>query len=657
MIRFFSLALAAAFFSLTNSGFAQLKYADYDWEENPALSVLPEDYKEQNSVLIKERLFREFGYTQEGFLIQVNTYHYVRKLNTDKAVESFNKIYLSVGPGEFVDVQKARVIRPDGSVMVLTQEEIKEAKDEETGTVRRYFALEGLEAGADIEYFSRVRKAADTDGVLMYLQEREPQLDLLVEVRYPPGLHFEYKAYNVDQEAVRDTVGDYSAGIVWQFEEVPGMPEESSAMFYPHLRSFIYKLESNSFTGLRNAVNYGSASNIIYEMYMADRDKSGQKAVKAILKDVKLGKDLSNLDKIRQLDRWIKINLGTVESGADELSDLVSIEKQRIANEKGTGILFAACLKELEIPFELVYTTNRYRLPFDPSFESYNFLQDLLFYFPKEKLLTDINDIAACPGIVDSNYEGNYGLFVREVEVGGLKTGVGSVKKLPVSSMEANWDDMEVNIRIDLDESKVVMDYVKEAKGIYASTYQPIFPFLDESNREQFKELMVKWIGEDLEIESNQVLNIAAEDFGVKPLRQEFTVSSEDFLAQAGNKLLFKIGLVIGPQSEMYDEEARTLPVDAGFNHGYRRILHFDIPEGYTVKNLDDLVMDIHPLIDGKDVLAFKSSYTLEGNRVTVEIDEYYNERHFPVEYYEAYRSVINGAADFNKIVLVLEKV
>jgi hypothetical protein len=59
---------------------------------------------------------------------------------------------------------------------------------------------------------------------------------------------------------------------------------------------------------------------------------------------------------------------------------------------------------------------------------------------------------------------------------------------------------------------------------------------------------------------------------------------------------------------------------------------------------------------DGKEVIAFKSTYTYENNILKISNVEYYNVMNLPLEQYEAFKNVVNAAADFNKIVLVLEK-
>ena len=53
--------------------------------------------------------------------------------------------------------------------------------------------------------------------------------------------------------------------------------------------------------------------------------------------------------------------------------------------------------------------------------------------------------------------------------------------------------------------------------------------------------------------------------------------------------------------------------------------------------------------------MVFQKHYSLEGNVLTVTADEHYRETHVAPELFEAYRTVINSAADFNKVTLVLE--
>ncbi|MFW5851891.1 MAG: hypothetical protein ACOCWB_06690, partial [Bacteroidota bacterium] len=82
------------------------------------------------------------------------------------------------------------------------------------------------------------------------------------------------------------------------------------------------------------------------------------------------------------------------------------------------------------------------------------------------------------------------------------------------------------------------------------------------------------------------------------------------------------------------------------------------IPEGYTINNLDDIVIDKKVIEkDGTVSTQFVSYYTQEGQTVTIISDEYYDKISYPIEQYEIFKEVVNAAADFNKVIFVLEKI
>ena len=109
---------------------------------------------------------------------------------------------------------------------------------------------------------------------------------------------------------------------------------------------------------------------------------------------------------------------------------------------------------------------------------------------------------------------------------------------------------------------------------------------------------------------------------------------------------------------ELYQEGKQEFPIQQVYCRAYHREINFNIPEGYKVQNLDDIIIveEFTPSISDKPTLVFKSSYTQEGNTVKVVIDEYYDVLDLPKEEFDDYRRVINAAADFNKVVLILTK-
>ena len=105
-----------------------------------------------------------------------------------------------------------------------------------------------------------------------------------------------------------------------------------------------------------------------------------------------------------------------------------------------------------------------------------------------------------------------------------------------------------------------------------------------------------------------------------------------------------------------YDDTVRYTPVENHYNKGYHRELEFEIPDGYTVANLSAVNMDVFHETAGERDMEFHSYYKTEGNKITVIIDEDYRQTGYPISMYEQFRKVINASADFNKVVLFIEK-
>lgn len=85
--------------------------------------------------------------------------------------------------------------------------------------------------------------------------------------------------------------------------------------------------------------------------------------------------------------------------------------------------------------------------------------------------------------------------------------------------------------------------------------------------------------------------------------------------------------------------------------------IRFDIPEGYSVKNLDAIKFNTVMTEYGQPTCYFKSDYETIGNKtVVVKINEDYKEIFYPKSSFQEFRKVVNASADFNKVVLVFGK-
>ena len=83
--------------------------------------------------------------------------------------------------------------------------------------------------------------------------------------------------------------------------------------------------------------------------------------------------------------------------------------------------------------------------------------------------------------------------------------------------------------------------------------------------------------------------------------------------------------------------------------------LILEIPDGYTCSGLE--AAKIHNQVKDERhdvVMEFKSDYRIEGNKLMIKVNEVYKVLYLKKDNYDDFRAVINSAADFNKLVVVL---
>ena len=98
------------------------------------------------------------------------------------------------------------------------------------------------------------------------------------------------------------------------------------------------------------------------------------------------------------------------------------------------------------------------------------------------------------------------------------------------------------------------------------------------------------------------------------------------------------------------------MPVQAAYTRQYKRRIEINIPEGQTVRNPEATVFNVTPDKENNST-GFVSSYEIKDNKLIITIYEYYNRTSFSTAEYPMYESVMNAAADFNKVVLVFDRI
>ncbi len=637
------------------------QYADYDWEENRKRNEIPSHLKDEVSVVFLDKNMIEYFYlAEEENIVLYKTHHVIRWLGSTDAVERYNAIFIPLGEGT-LEKLKVRSISPDGKVVISDQDNLKEIKDEESGRGYKMFAIEGIEKGSEIEYFYTTKEpvfGGNQEG-REYMQTGTPTRNVSFELISPSFLDFEVKSYNglADAELTEDTENEKRIQRI-EIDSIAALNEEPFAYADPNKMRVDYKLAYNLAANSRQRFyTWSDAARQIYGVFCQTRDKKEEKALKKIYKEVEIkDKDTEEI-RIRKIENYLKTKIQGTESPTADFSNIEEIEKTKIANERGLVRLFTTMFELAEVDYELILTSDRSETRFDADFDYWGNMREFLIYFSNTKKYLSPAVPLYRYGIVPDTWTATDGLFIRRMKVGDQVFGMGTVRKIEPLEGDQNFSNIHLKMKFNEDMDAVEADLKYGFGGLSAVGIQPIIPYLSGEKRTEMIENILRGLSADAKFKDIKLEN---EAMNTDLLENEFAIKtnfeSKSWVEKAGNKYLFTIGKCIGPQSELYQEKERKLAVENGHNRIYKRKLIFEVPEGYQVKNIEDLKLNVAFEKDNKKNCGFTSDYKQEGNTITVDVFEYYYEIYLPLENFEDYRKVINAAADFNKIVLVLEK-
>ena len=649
-----ALLLLIVLFIAESAVFSQEFYtSNYDWNEDATSLRCPDSLKNKSEVNLKKTLIAEYGYIDEDF-IERYLYHRIAYLGSDEAIEQNNRIYLPLSSDDLLEVSKARAILSDGKVVELNEEDINSSEDED-GNLTYYYAFKGLEKGSIIEYFYIQVIPAQYTGKRLILQNDVPQFDYDFHIISPWNLVFSYKGLNGFGEMQTDSSDENLNHLYAHFDYIPEYKSEDQAYYSTNALQVVYKLSENLFNNKKDIISYSNMAD-----YIINASTNGEKAeLKIVNKWLKESAAKNAPDKEKQLrsfEFYLKKSTAIVDVYTEELRDMTFVAKNKITNPLGLIKAIAIACNELDIQYEVLMTCDRSDQFFDPEFEAYSYLDSYLMYFPEFDKYLDPSDSFGVLGIVDFNLQDNYGAFFQRVALGDFVSGISQIKFIEGIKAKDSQHDMIMDVSMNEDFTALDVDLETISTGYFAAAIQPYYDLMDPSDIENANKSQVSWISETMDIKKVETENTGFDKLGIEPfiINSSFTVS--DFVSKARDKYLLKLGLLIGPQAEMYQEDKRQLPVDSDFRKVYHREIKFTIPKGYKLSNLESINMEVAAKDENGVYAEFTSTYSLDDNILSILCDEYYTKVHYDLSEYNDYRAVINSAADFNKLVLFLEK-
>jgi len=591
----------------------------------------------------------EYAFNKSDQLEKFVSRHRLVHLNEDKAVEDYNTIYIPVSSPEQLMNFKARSVNKAGKMKEMLKGEMKTIT--EKGQLYMSLAVDGLESGSELEYYYTLAGGSSFYGS-EFLQSGVLLRKSEIAVISPENIIIETKSYNGFPQ-LTDSVYDKKHHQSGMLAGIQPFNTEKYSIHDANLMRVEYKVSQNLYKSQTHLMKFSDGGNLFYGR-LTELDKNELKDVEKLLAKLNL-KNKSDEDKVRAIESYIKTNINTQEG--IKMADLSSIIKNGIASTFGIQRLAIALVKQSKVKFEIAVTISRYDKRFDPDFETWNFLDDVILYFPSfDKYMVPENALYRL-GLLPLQYSGNYALFIKELDLGGTTTGVSSVRQLPEPEAELSHDNMEISVQFDNAMTQVKQHTKRLMKGYAAIGLRPLYFYLPEDKRKENIEEVMKTDIDGAKVSNLKVTNY---DLNTAESEKDFTIEADlsysSLLEKADNTVLMKVGAVIGTQEEMYQDKPRQNAMDIDFTHNLDRTITIAIPQGYTAKGLDALNMNITGGDAGSPTMGFVSSYKVNGNTLEIKIHEFYNKLNYPLAQYEQFRKVINASADFNKITIVFEK-
>jgi hypothetical protein len=629
-------------------------YTQYKWEQNPVIHKIPQYAADYPAVFVLHNRFMELR-IERSVPYTFFTEHKIMHINANAGIEQFNKVYIPMSAGKEIVQLNVRAISPDGRITVLRKENLKELTNVEGYGNFKIFAIEGLELGGELEYLYTTKSSPVSYGREIF-QKEVPVLSSSFDIICPSNFLFLATSYNGLSEPKFTALEDKREVISVSTKDIPALKEEQYSAYRANLLRVDWKLETTP-TKKEILTWHNLSERIVRNMYSAKIDGEVIKMLKLIPME-----DLDVTEKVQMVERYIKTNFIIKNTNDDAYEDAKEIMRNRVANEQGIIKIYVTCWSLLRIPAQLVLAPNRFQGTLDPDFPSPLDFTEVLFYFPTiSKYLT--------PGVsymrlgpAPSNVAGGEGLFISyAVSSGGkdIEYENYDIKSIPQLEYDHNQMGVKALIEFNDDLLNPVITQENSWQGYRAARYRGYYYFQSGSDKNEFIKQNTLSAIEDATIISRV---ISGEDINLSfDVDKYFSVKTKygatSLIEKAGEDYLVSVGKVIGKQSELYQEKQRQTDIAFQATSKYTHEIVVMIPRGYECSGLESIKINNEVKNENEVLMRFDSDYTLEAGKLIIRATEFYKVVDLPKEKYEDFRKVVNSAADFNKIVVVLHPI
>ncbi len=638
-----------------------LAAVDQEWDPTPVVHPAPPEYKNDPAFFVVNDLSLDYRY--EGRTVnQYSQQHVIIKVLDNRGIESFNKIAIPVDHNTRVPLIKARTILPSGKVLDIAKDMIKVTKDE-TGRYSIIIAMEGVERNAEVELLVKEIHPGSLFGSVPF-QNEIPTLSSTFTLSSPEDMQFEEKSYNNLPAATMQMVKNRRVLTV-AAANIPALHHEPLSYYSRNAMRAEYRIVNfidKNDNDTKKLYTWNDFGRMLFNKHCKITEKE-RAAVNKYLSELGVitnGKELANIKKIESgIKSGITLYAFTDGQNAERLDTIIN---KRTASAAGYVKLFYACFVQAGVKAELGMAMDRTEHTYDARFENWDNMDQYLFYFPNtDKFMSPTARFSRYPFVPDELLTSK-GVFciipANGITIGGL-TEIKTIKPLAANE---SLQKMTANVSFS-DKMDAMVDVSYSYTGYPAADLRTELALQRKDRIKDWVTKLLPLSEKPEDINKYTILNEGFDkDYDNKPLEISASLNTPQLVETAGPKLLFKLGEMMGSRGELYVKKDRVMPVDLDFPHTLTRSVTINLPKGYKVMNPEALLVNSDYLdANMRPVIGFKTDYTIipdkkNGDKLLINVNEYYSQIHFPVNEYEQFRKVFNAAADFNKVVLVLEK-
>ncbi len=655
-----------------------------EWASKPIVHPAPPEYANESAIVLLNDV--SLDYRAEGESINMYTSeHRIVKVLDDHGIERFNTLDIPVYFDTRVPLIKARVILPNGKTREINKEMMLVTRNPH-GYHSVIIALEGVEKNAEIEYLIKEIHPASLFGSMPF-QGNIPVLETHFTMSCPKNYYFSERGYNGFPTA-KDTLINNRRRISISVYDIPKLRPEPHSFYDLYTMRAEYRLDHNYEHNATNKLmtyTWDSLGRKFYNEYYKITEKE-RAAVNQYLSELGVRPSTKEYDKMKKIETGIKTTIaqygfvsyddGREVNATKEIrsisvydvnydeprNPLDSILSKRAATPAGIIKLFVACFVQAGVNFELGLVGDRHEHVLNTDFVNWDNLNEHLFYFPDFKKFLDPSRPLYRYPMVPAQLVNNKGIFCA-IPANGYVTGnLVKIRKITSLPAAANQSNIAAAVSFDKDMNAQV-DISYSFTGYPSSDLRTQLLTTTKERQKDLVKNIISFGKKEGDIQKYTITNETPDSYyGNKPLEITATVNTTELTEDAGKNTIFKVGEIIGHQTELYNEEERVLPVDLDYAQTYNRTITVNLPVGAKILNPE--VLRKHAEYVNRDiepVISFNSDYKLipdkkKGDKLVIKISESYVQLHFSPEYYSRYREVVNAAADFNNASLLIAR-